>query len=146
MNEAVRVIGIGSPFGADQLGWRVVDALRADQSLPGIGLLQCRQPSELPQLLAGCKKAVLVDAALAGREPGTLLRLGIGDLPAAGLAVSSHGFGVSEAVQLAGVLGSLPAGLVVLALETGSPEQPLLPEWIERLAQAVRLEIRPADT
>lgn len=146
MNEAVRVIGIGSPFGVDQLGWRVVDALRADQSLPGIGLLQCRQPSELPLLLAGSKKAVLVDAALAGHAPGMVLRLGINDLPAAGLAVSSHGFGVSEAVQLAGVLGSLPAELVVLALETGSPDQPLLPEWIERLAQAVRLEIRPADT
>lgn len=131
-----RIIGIGSPFGADRLGWLVIDALR--ENPPEAGLIVCRQPAELPSLLAGCRRAILVDALLGDHPPGTLLEFGPDELPATGLAISSHGFGVSEAVRLAATLGALPAELVVLALEVGGPKQALAPEWIERLARAAR--------
>ena len=141
-----RVIGIGSPFGADQLGWLVIDALYAKRSLPDIELLHCRQPAELPQLLAGCDKVILVDAMQAGDPAGTLRRFGPADLPAVGLAVSSHGFGVSEGVRLAATLGCQPAELVILGLEISQPEQPPARAWVDKLARAVRAEIMLADT
>ena len=65
------------------------------------------------------------DLLLGDHPPGTLLEFGPDELPATGLGVSSHGFGVSEAVRLAATLGALPAELVVLALEVGGPEQAL---------------------
>jgi len=137
VNE-IRIVGIGSPFGADRLGWLVIEALR--QNPPEADLIVCRQPAELPSLLAGCRRAVLVDALLGGHPPGTLLKFGPDALPEAGLGVSSHGFGVSAAVRLAATLGTLPAELVVLALEVGNPEREPAPEWIGRLAQAAQQE------
>ena len=81
------------------------------------------------------------DALLGGLPPGTLLKFGPDKLPETGLGVSSHGFGVSAAIRLAAALGQLPAELVVLALEVGSPDQAIAPEWIGRLAQAARQEL-----
>ncbi len=138
----MRIIGIGSPFGADRLGWLVIDALQAAALPPGIELVHCRQPIELPGLLTGCRRAILVDALIGGHPPGSLHRLGYSELATAGLGISSHGFGVGEAVQLAATLGNLPAELVVLGMEVGSPERVLEPEWISGLVDAVRSEIR----
>lgn len=138
----IRVIGIGSPFGADRLGWIVIDALRTYPALAHITLLQCHQPGELANLLAGCQHAILIDALIASHPPGTLLRLGLADLPSAGFGISSHGFGVNEAMQLADVLGNLPPTLIVLGLEVGDPNHELKPEWIELLVQATLREIK----
>lgn len=131
------MIGIGSPFGADQLGWLVIDALRASSPSLDASLVQCRHPGELPDLLAGYRRAILVDAVLADRPPGTLLRLSRDDLPHVGLGVSSHGLGVPQALALAAVLGALPEQLQVLGIEIGKENQPVNPAWIERLAGEV---------
>lgn len=139
-----RIIGIGSPFGADRLGWLVIDALQAVPLPPGVELVHCRQPIELPGLFTGCRRVILVDALIGGHPPGSLLRIGYSGLATAGLGVSSHGFGVCEAVQLAATLGDLPDELVVLGMEVGSPEHALDPGWIGRMARAVLSDISRA--
>ena len=143
MNDTL-VVGIGSPYGADRLGWQVIDALRVIYPPVDAQLVQCRQPAELPALLSGWRRVILIDALLGGRISGTLLRLSREDLSNAGLGVSSHGFDVSAALKLAEMLGNSPDQLLVLGLEVGEKNQPVRPEWIERLVLTVLAEISSA--
>jgi len=135
------VIGIGSPFGADRLGWAVIDALFEAGFDAKADLAYCRQPAELPDLLTGYSKVILVDALLGDQLAGTLQRLRRENLRCACLGVSSHGFNVSTSLELAEVLDCLPEQLLVLGLEVGEPNQPIKPEWIKRLVRAVQAEV-----
>ena len=65
--------------------------------------------------------AVVVDAARSGAAPGTVRRFvaGVDELPAWKVGRSTHAAGIAEAVELALVLGALPAELVVYAIECG---------------------------
>jgi hydrogenase maturation protease len=67
----------------------------------------------------GRERVVLVDAMVAGTEPGTVRRFDATAqaLPTVLRAVSSHAFDVGAAVELARVLGRLPASLVVYGIE-----------------------------
>ena len=63
--------------------------------------------------------AWLVDAAQSGARPGTIHRIDCSaeDVALPAGTVSSHGFGVAEAVGLARALGMLPRQCVVYAIE-----------------------------
>ena len=113
----VRVIGVGNPeAGDDAVGLVVVRAARAElealpasmSSRPGRGCMWWT--------CSTCAQAVVVvDAVRAphgGRPPGTIVRAeaGPGGLPAEiGSSLSSHGFGVAEALGLAAALDGAPA-------------------------------------
>lgn len=114
----VRVIAIGSPFGADRIAWDVVAALGP---LPdGIEAVCCVSPlSELPALLRGANAVLLVDAML-GVAPGAVLRCSRHDLKAREGEVSSHGLSVDLALDLAEALGELPPRLDIIGLGIGS--------------------------
>jgi hydrogenase maturation protease len=62
---------------------------------------------------------VLVDAVCTGTRPGTLQRFVVGPrpLPAMFSRVSTHAFGVAEAIELARILRQLPPVLVVYGVE-----------------------------
>jgi hydrogenase maturation protease len=64
------------------------------------------------------QRVYLIDAVRTGGAPGTVLRRDCrrGSLGGLGL-VSSHGFGVAQAVGLAQALGGLPARLVLYGIE-----------------------------
>jgi hydrogenase maturation protease len=82
----------------------------------------------------------LIDAAASGAVPGTIRRFDAasGALPSALDGVSSHGFGLAQAVELARVLGALPKSCVVYAIEGAcyEPGRPLTPE-VARAAATV---------
>jgi hydrogenase maturation protease len=67
---------------------------------------------------------VLVDAVCTGAMPGTLHRFAVGTqpLPAIFSRVSTHAFGVAEAIELARALRQLPPALVVYGVEGASFE------------------------
>jgi hydrogenase maturation protease len=120
--KCVRVLGIGSPAGDDQAGWCVVDALRARLGVradvafdtldrPGPGLLAH---------LDGTTHVVLVDAMSSGAAPGTIRCLNRADWWNHTGGLSSHGFGVFDALALAEVLGCLPPTLVLYGVEIGA--------------------------
>jgi len=120
----VRILGIGSPAGDDQAGWRVVDALRArlgaraDVALdkldrPGAGLLAH---------LEDATHVVLIDAVSSGAAPGTIRRVDRADWRNHAGGLSSHGFGVFDALALAEALGSLPPALALYGVEIGAAE------------------------
>lgn len=132
------VAGVGSPYGADRLGWAVISALQA-QALPaGVELVSCRQPAELPALLLTAPHAIVVDAMLGGGPVGRIGQFSLAELPQTGLRLSSHGLGLIDALQLAAALGMPDQRVTVLALDVGTPDATLDPVWIAALCSRVR--------
>ena len=78
--------------------------------------------------------AILIDAAVSGGECGDVRRFDAAReaLPAAKFGMSTHGFGLAEAIELARTLGQLPARCIVFAIEARSFElgAPLSPELV----------------
>jgi hydrogenase maturation protease len=121
----VCIFGIGSPSGDDQAGWLTIDALLASGlhehgatvieklDRPGVNLIP---------LLENAAHVVLVDAMQGGGEPGRILRLDEQDWSDYRQGVSSHGFGVLDALLLARELGGLPPRLDLYGIEIGSVE------------------------
>ena len=148
MNARVRVIGIGSPFGDDRLGWEVVEALECSSALAAaaggdLSFVVLDRPGAL--LLAHWHDAdyvIVVDAVRSGASPGTCHRLGSGEWMTQE-SVSSHGFGLASALELARALDDLPPHLVLYGMEidpsgTGfslsEPVRRSLPDLISKIA------------
>jgi hydrogenase maturation protease len=118
----VRILGIGSPSGDDQAGWLAVDALRAGglQASGEIAVDKLDRPgANLIPLMDGADWVILIDAMQGGGPLGAIRHFGSHDWPAYGQGLSSHGFGVLDALSLARALGSLPARLDVYGIEIG---------------------------
>ncbi|MBA1444721.1 MAG: hypothetical protein M3H12_18085 [Chromatiales bacterium] len=66
----IRVIGIGSPLGADQLGWLALEALE-EAAIPDLELIRLDRPgSGLLRYFEDVERVLLIDAVVAGSEPG----------------------------------------------------------------------------
>lgn len=141
MAEAiVKVIGVGSPFGADQLAWWVVDGLRARPELAEliadgrVELVSCDRPgSALLELLQGSGCIHLIDAMISSAAPGTVRCLRDNFAAHSSPVMSSHGFGLGQALALAEALAELPPDFTLHAVEV-EPDLAISPE----LEQAVQ--------
>lgn len=101
-----RVIGIGQRnAGDDGAGLAVVRALREMGPAPGVELFEVAEAVALVPLLETDQPVVLVDAAVTGPRPGSVLDLTPEQLATTGVTpASSHGLGVGEAIELARIL------------------------------------------
>lgn len=111
-SEPITIVGLGSPFGDDQVGWRVAEALRRRLPEGRARVLSLDRPG--PALLdeiAGRHVAILIDGAVTGEPAGTLHRLDAAQVTGAAATRSSHGLGVGHALQLGRALGILPRRL-----------------------------------
>src|SRR5512139_3501442 len=121
----VAIIGVGSPFGADRLGWRVIDALeqcvrRNNYPEIHIEFIQADRPNALLlPLFDKADAAVVIDAMQAGLPPGTVRILTPDQLNRESGFLSSHGFGVAESIALGASLGQLPESLTIIGIEMG---------------------------
>jgi len=125
----IRVIGIGSPFGADRIGWEVAEALRERLAPDPIGVergnaagvqieLADRPGVELLHLMDQAREVILVDAILVpGARRARVRWVERAELEACSSSHSSHGLGVAEALALGEVLARLPPRLAVLGIE-----------------------------
>ncbi|MEL0583533.1 MAG: hydrogenase maturation protease [Candidatus Thiodiazotropha sp. (ex. Lucinoma kazani)] len=115
-----RILGIGSPFGADQLGWIAIDMLLTCH-LPDCELIKLDRPgSSLLDYFRGVKCVVLIDAVGQNTLPGCVGLVQIEQLDQMRCLTSSHGFGVAEAVALASQLGELPPQFYLIGIQTGA--------------------------
>jgi hydrogenase maturation protease len=85
------------------------------------------EAAALLSLLDGASEAFLVDACRSGSPCGTVRRIDVAQVAAAPLprgvfGVSTHDFGLAEAIELGRALGQLPSRCVVYAIEGGSFE------------------------
>lgn len=127
----IRIIGVGSPFGQDQLGLQVIDALETGHLLAPfpsslISLLRSDRPgAALLELFEGAASVILIDAfSVPDNQTAYVRWLDSRELLHEAAVFSSHNFGISEALQLGRVLGELPERLRILGIAmTEQPHQ-----------------------
>ena len=142
------LIGLGNPDrGDDGAGRRVAQAFAGELS-EDIEVLQLSgEATELVSQLQGVEVAILVDACSSGAPAGTVQRFDVNDqsLPRELFAVSTHGVGVADAIELARALGDLPAVCVVYAIEgkcfdPGEPVSAPVAAAVPKVAALVQCE------
>jgi len=114
------LIGVGNPDRGDDAAGRLVAQALAGELPGGIEVLQrSGEATELVSQLQGAQAVILVDASSSGVAAGTVQRFdaNAGPLPRELFAVSTHGVGVADAIELARVLEELPAVCIVYAIE-----------------------------
>ncbi|HEY0721431.1 MAG TPA: hydrogenase maturation protease [Gammaproteobacteria bacterium] len=149
----VALIGVGSPFGADRLGWLAIDALESSALARRFPHLQLkfirsdRPGALLIEQLRTVDGAVIIDAMRSGVASGAIQTFLPEELARESALLSSHGFGVAEALALAAILGELPDQLLVVGIEMGEevsegslPERVIEPlrKRIEALLSSIR--------
>jgi hydrogenase maturation protease len=117
--NAILVIGVGnSDRGDDAAGLEA--ARRIGEAAPAhVRVIECAGDiSDLVARLAEADRVILIDACSSGAPAGSVRRLVVAEnpLPALG-SVSSHGFGLAEAIELARALGQLPASCILYLIE-----------------------------
>jgi len=144
----VIVLCVGNPQrGDDAAGRRVAEALGA--SLGEVEIIEEEgEATRLLSRLEGADAAYIVDASVSGASAGDIRRFDInaGQLPPAGFAASTHGFGLAEAMELARTLGAMPRRCVVYAIEggtfdIGAPLSPAVAAAVGIVADRLRAEI-----
>jgi hydrogenase maturation protease len=150
------IVGVGSPFGDDRLGWAVADAVRESawfRSLaPECVRVECldRPGARLLAALDGARHAIIVDAMRSGAPPGTIRELALEALASsAGSTTSSHGFGLAEALRLGDVLSLLPPRLTILAVEAdaakdGDALSAEVRDAVQRILPCIEAHVRDA--
>lgn len=115
----VQILGIGSPHGADRVGWLLAERLSQQADLSAT-VRKLSTPLELLDHLHECQFLIIVDACRTGAVEGSVIRLNWPDRRIrAHQTLSSHGLGVGESLLLAEQLGKLPERVVLLCLEVG---------------------------
>jgi hydrogenase maturation protease len=113
----VRIIGLGTPFGDDRAAWEVVVHLHA--ALPsGAHASATSDPLTVAETPSATELLIVIDACRGAGPPGSVHRFVWPDprFTAHG-EVSSHGVGLTAALELAAVLGRLPPRVIVFAIE-----------------------------
>lgn len=148
--SSIRIIGLGNEFrGDDAVGLMAARRLRQaigdraeviEAELAGIDLME---------LIKEARVVILIDAARSGQAAGTIYRLDASVDPIGGqlFAHSSHAIGLSEALELARALGTLPATVIVYAVEAENTEagQPLSTSVAKALDQVVQQVVQECD-
>lgn len=154
--RSIKIIGVGNPFrGDDGAGRAVARALRA-RALPGVTVLEATgEGGALLDAWADADTVILIDAARAQGEPGTIYRFDARKehLPTQFFNYSTHAFSVAEAVQLARTLAQLPPTLLLYgiegaAFEAGSGLSPVVERAVGQVVEQIvrevtRLEVDP---
>ena len=122
------IIGVGSPFGDDSVGWDALAYLRReriDQRTSVVAYQYADRPgSDLLRLMDGYGRAIIIDAARGDEQPGSIYRFTPEELDVHSKLLSSHGFGVGQSLALGRALDALPPRVVVYGIEIGQ-QQPL---------------------
>jgi hydrogenase maturation protease len=123
MPERVHIIGVGSPFGDDRLGWVAAEWLQRSAVLNGlepgrivISILD-RPGAMLLALWDEADHVILIDGVRSGAVPGTRHRFTASDVTDSHIPATSHGFGIAAALELAQVLEILPHRLLLRGIE-----------------------------
>ncbi|MBT8240904.1 MAG: hydrogenase maturation protease, partial [Acidimicrobiia bacterium] len=143
------IVGVGNPSrGDDAVGPLVIESFRHRLG-SGSGQIATKVlTGDLVDLVLSWRSdqdVVVVDAMMGGAPPGTIVETdGFDHLPLPRGAISSHGVGITEAVNLARLLDRLPRSLTIIGVEAGSfghfepPSRAVkasIPEVVDRLIE-----------
>jgi hydrogenase maturation protease len=121
-DSPVLVIGVGNRLrGDDGASWEVVRRLRERGTQPGIEVSErLRQPTDLLEAWQDRDAVVLIDTMSAGDPPGTIRRFDLSGEPLPARfrgSLSTHGFGLHDAIELGRALHRLPRRVIVFGVE-----------------------------
>ena len=119
------VIGIGNLERGDDAAGRIVLRELRGRLSPDVALIErSGEASGLLAAMEGADAAYLIDACVSGAAAGTIHRVDVATSPwpRALRACSTHGLGVTEALELARALGMLPHRCIIYAIEGASFE------------------------
>jgi hydrogenase maturation protease len=147
------VLGIGNAECGDDAAGRTVVRLLLGRLPDDVEIAELEgEAMELLARFEGADAAFLVDACWSGAPAGSVRRLDVNVTPLQqGLfSLSTHGFGLAEAVELARALAQLPPYCVVYAIEgatfeTGAPLSPAVAAAVADVAGRVQTEIADED-
>ena len=113
------IFGIGSPFGADRIGWQVIHQLRAHfVDRPDVILETLSQPTNIfIHTFEATDRIIFIDAMISGRAPGSLEPFTARQLESASPRLSSHGIDLKTTVELLIGMGFLPNQIIVMGIE-----------------------------
>jgi hydrogenase maturation protease len=148
----VAVLGLGSPFGDDRVGWEVAQGLGripwAEHGPDSVVTVDCldRPGAGLLERFRDADCVILIDAMRSGAPAGTLRRMHPDEILADADSPSSHGFGLAQTLALGRALGELPSNLVLFGIEADAFDGPrispaleaAMPGLVERMAGHVR--------
>ena len=116
------VIGLGNPIlGDDGVGWRIAEHVRSqiDPNLPvDVDYLSLGGISLMEHLI-GYERAILIDAVISDKEPGSILVSKLGDIPdySAFHITSAHDTSLQNAMKLGRDMGAqLPEDVTVIGI------------------------------
>jgi hydrogenase maturation protease len=120
----IQVLGIGSPYGNDQVGWYVAEQLQQAPALAPwlnerLTIMTLDRPGvTLLDYFAAGDHLILVDAMLGQGALGTIKQFDWHSLPSWDTpTMSTHAMGLADTVQLADALGALPERLFIYGIE-----------------------------
>lgn len=136
---SLTLIAVGSDVGADSVAWRVAEHLGLDHE-------RCRSPiTELPGLLAGRTKVVILDALLTAPDDIQARILQLNTIQAANPGTATHGFGVADTLRLIDEFDYLPAQIDLIGLPIHASQTSVSAMRIETLSAQVRALIDERD-
>ncbi|MCW8408139.1 hydrogenase maturation protease [Legionella sp. PATHC035] len=121
--KIIKVLGIGSPFGDDQVGWKVANALHQSLSknphLAPFLLIEShdRPGVRLIELMSGFNTVFIIDAVKSGSAIGTIHRFENESILDSESRFSTHGISILQTLHLARALNELPANLLFYGIE-----------------------------
>jgi len=122
--KRLALVGVGSPFGDDTLGWQLLDALAATgMTNPGWDVTFSKADRPGPGLLERIREqdaAIIIDAMQSGQTPGTLRVIELSELARLERPLSGHAMGVAEALALGSELALLPDRVHIIGIEMGA--------------------------
>jgi hydrogenase maturation protease len=127
------IVGVGNrDRGDDAVGRVVAERLRACGFQDIEIIEESGEAARLLDCFVGADTVWLLDAAMSGAPIGTIqcFDVSAAPLPQGQTMVSTHGFGLAEAIELARALKRLPRQCIVYTVEIDSCEMgaPLTPE------------------
>lgn len=143
------IVGVGNEFrGDDAVGICVARRLAALRLRDVSVIEQSGEGSDLIDVLGTAECVYLIDAVSSLGLVGSIHRFNVHEqpLPAQYFGISSHAFGVSEAIEVARSLGQFPSKLVVYGIEvsnfeTGSSMSPIVEHSVENVIRQLLREV-----
>ncbi|UCE88786.1 MAG: hypothetical protein JSW10_10740 [Pseudomonadota bacterium] len=157
--SAVHIIGIGSPYGEDQIAWQAIDYLQQTLfarscSNEFLRLSRFDRPStRLLSAMQGSQLSILIDAARGAGTRSHIRRFEVDAIDEAARLVSPHALTRQQSQELGEEVDVLPAYVVILAIEMpgefGTPDPAgadHAPSFtaLEQLVAQVVSDFRPA--
>lgn len=145
MNDTV-VLGLGNPLMADEgIGIAIIEKLNESEGdFPGVDFIDAGCGGmTLLSYLENRKKAVIIDCAFMGTEPGTIKRFTPQEVTSVKKLShhSLHEVDILKVIELADKLGSCPDDVVFFAIEPESVDQQdsLTKTVYSRLGEYIRI-------